>query len=130
MEKTMETSRSNTCSFALIGALCLVACTGCGSGQTCTGEMTVAGQTYQGASEYAEQAIENTCSKSCVEGDPAFDSMYREWVQTPAGKKIDTPDKWWAMAEDKTLANQVAGCAADCMQRYRAGEQLIWVECQ
>jgi hypothetical protein len=130
MEKIMETRNANTRSFALIGALCLVACAGCGSSQMCTGEMTVAGQTYQGSSEYAEQAIENTCNKYCVEGDPAFDSMYREWLQTPAGKKIDKPGKWWAMAEDNVLANQVAGCTANCMQRYRAGEQLIGVECK
>lgn len=62
----METTRPNTSAFALIAALCLIACAGCGSGQTCTGEMTVDGQTYKGSSGYAEQAIENTCANYCA----------------------------------------------------------------
>jgi len=92
----MEAARSNTGAFALIAALCLVACTGCGSGQTCTAEMTEAGQTYKGSSGYAEQAIENTCANYCAA---------------------------------TTSGHQAATCAVECMQQYRDGERLIWVEC-
>ncbi len=121
----------NIFSFILVGIVFFVLVLGCGSSQTCTGELTVEGKTFRGTDKEAEQAKRNTCSKYCIEGDAVFDKLYRKWLESPESKKVpDRNSKWAAQAEDKELGGFVEKCKQKCLQAEREGKQKIDVKCQ
>lgn len=116
---------------AIIGVIFLGLALGCGSGQTCPGELTFEGKIFRGIDKDAGKAKRNTCSKYCIEGDPEFDAMYRIWLDSPKSKNVpDRENKWAAMAEDKTLFAFVERCTAKCVSEEADGKRKIDVRCE
>lgn len=121
----------NIFSFILVGIILFALVLGCGSSQTCIGELTIDGKKYNGTDSKPEQAKRNACSKYCIDGDPAFDALHRKWLDSPESKKVVDPEnKWSAYALDEDLNTFVEKCHQKCVQADRDGTQKIDVKCQ
>lgn len=121
----------NILSILFVGIVFFVLILGCGSSQTCTGELTIDGKSYRGTDRDSEQAKRNSCSKYCIEGDPEADKLYRIWLNLPESKNVpDRESKWAAQATYEPLKKYVRECEDKCFQADRDGKQKIDVKCQ
>ncbi|QYO66907.1 hypothetical protein [Leptolyngbya sp. 7M] len=68
---------------------------GCG-GANCRSELIVDGQVYTGLDPKEDQAVTNSCTKYCIDGDPDFDLEHKKWLETPEAQKVSERDNKWA----------------------------------
>lgn len=121
--------QNGTAFIVALAAICFVIL-GCG-GQTCVSELTVEGKSYRGTDPKSEQAILNSCTGYCIEGDAEFDAAYKKWLETPEAKKVsDREKKWAAYAESKELNAIADRCSKRCKDFVSDGVYTAKVECK
>ncbi len=102
----------------------------------CEGIVEVDGEVFKGSAGHRDEAGLNACNKFCLATDKRFEEMYREWLNSPNGKRLTElkkrqPTKEEALTRDKkSLEYLTINCANRCYKGANKGKHTLKISCK
>lgn len=113
-------------------AVCItVVILGCGGGRTqvCRGEIAFGGRNFRGVAGDEKRAKMDTCTKYCIEGDPAVGKVYMNWAKSQTDPEKIEMSIYDAMTVEKTIADAIKSCEPRCLSDVEGGRLKMEVTC-
>ena len=116
---------------SLFGLGCL-----CGSGPQCEAYLTTPeGKEYYGADKTKDTALRNACNNWCIVEDKEYDTLFKRWKETPAGKREGRfrggkPKRGDATSDRDIMDFLYKKCAPRCVKATKSGKNKYRIKCK
>lgn len=117
---------------AIIGGVILAAVLGCGvrSKQICRGEIAFGGRIFKGMAGNVKRTKMATCTKYCIEGDPAVGKVYMNWAKSQTDPEKRQMSIYDAMTFEKTIADAIRACEPRCLSDVESRRLNMEMKCE